>query len=151
LLPGRRLALARASVPLAALAWAVVVLVVAGRGRARLWGGAESLGALTRLDAEDRALAAELRARRAPGELVVLEPVSYAEIAIAAAGGVAQTESVTLTVTREPAPTVAETLRATGARWLAALDDGRPDGWTRRLPDWPPEARALGRWRLVHR
>jgi 4-amino-4-deoxy-L-arabinose transferase-like glycosyltransferase len=150
-LPEARLPAARVAAPLAGLAFAVVVLVVAGWGRARLWGGAESLGALTRLDAEDRALADHLRARRAPGERVVLEPVAYAEIAIAAAGGVPQTDSTTLTVSREPGATVAETMRATGARWMAALDDDRPAGWMRRLPDWPADALELGRWRLIHR
>ena len=36
--------------------------LVATVGRARIWAGAESMGALTRLDGEDRALAAHLRA-----------------------------------------------------------------------------------------
>ena len=149
--PAARMAAARAGVPLAALAFALVVFVVAEWGRARAWGGAESMGALTRLDAEDRALAASLRARRAPHERVMLEPMSFAEIAIAAAGGVPQTKAVTLVETREPSATVAETLRVTGARWIAAYDDDRPSAWTRRLPDWPRDALELGRWRLIHR
>jgi 4-amino-4-deoxy-L-arabinose transferase-like glycosyltransferase len=149
-----RVSLARAAVPLSALALAAAVLVVArvgDGGGGRLWGGAESMGALTRLDAEDRALADYLRAHRAPGERVMIEPLAFAEIAIAAAGGVPQTDTVTLAQTREPAATVAETLRATGARWLAAHDDERPSGWTKRLPDWPPDALEFGRWRLIHR
>jgi 4-amino-4-deoxy-L-arabinose transferase-like glycosyltransferase len=144
---------ARAAVPLAAAAFAAVVLFVASsfpRGE-RLWGGAESLGALTRLDLEDRALADYLRAHRAPHERVMIEPFSYAEIAIAAAGGVPQTDAVTLAQTNEPAATVAQTMRGTGARWLVAHDDGRPAGWMRRLPDWPPDTPALGRWRVVRR
>jgi 4-amino-4-deoxy-L-arabinose transferase-like glycosyltransferase len=149
--PLGRLRAARVVAPLTGLAFAVAVFVVAGWGRARLWGGAESLGALTRLDSEDRALATYLRAHRAPGERVMIEPVSYDEIAIAAAGGVPATESVTLTLTREPSRTVAETLRVTGARWMAALDDDRPTAWIRRLPDWPKDALELGRWRLIHR
>jgi len=146
-----RLAAARAAVPLSGLAFAAVVLAVAGVGGERRWGGAESMGALTRLDAEDRALAAYLRAHRAAGERVMIEPLAFDEIAIAAAAGVPQVDAVTLVQTREPAGTVAETLRATGARWIAAHDDGRPAAWTKRLPDWPADALELGRWRLIHR
>jgi 4-amino-4-deoxy-L-arabinose transferase-like glycosyltransferase len=149
--PAARLPEARAAVPLAGLAFAAAVFAVAGWGRARAWGGAESLGALTRLDAEDRALADYLRAHRAPHERVMIEPLAFTEIAIAAAGGVPQTEAVTLTSTREPSGTVAETVRATGARWLAAHDDDRASAWTKRLPDWPGDALELGRWRLIRR
>jgi hypothetical protein len=81
----------------------------------------------------------------------MIEPLAFTEIAIAAAGGVPQTESVTLAQTREPSPTVAETMRATGARWLVARDDDRPSAWTRRLPDWPRDALRIGRWRVIHR
>ena len=150
-LPIRRLSLVRVAVPLAGVAFAVCAFLVAGWGRPRLWGGAESMGALTRLDPEDRELAAYLRAHRAPGERVMLEPLAFAEIAIAAAGGVPATESITLAVTREPSSTVAETMRSTGARWLVAHDDARPSAWMRRLPDWPVSTLELGRWRLIHR
>jgi hypothetical protein len=152
-IPAARLAAARVAVPLSGLAFAAVVLVVASVGGSggRLWGGAESLGALTRLDAEDRALADTLRAHRAPGERVMIEPLAFDEIAIAAAAGVSQLDAVTLVQTREPSRTVDETVRATGARWLAAYDDGRPSSWTKRLPDWPADALELGRWRLIHR
>jgi hypothetical protein len=150
-LPPGRLPAARAGVPLVGVGFAVLVFVLAGWGRVRLWGGAESMGALTRLDAEDRALADHLRAHRAPGERVMIEPLAFAEIAIAAAGGVPQTDVVTLTSTREPSRTVAETLRVTGARWMAVHDDDRPSAWTRRLPDWPGDALELGRWRLIRR
>jgi 4-amino-4-deoxy-L-arabinose transferase-like glycosyltransferase len=148
-----RMRLGRAAIPLAGAAFAVVVFLVATSSPGRAWGGAESMGALTRLDAEDRALADHLRAHRAPGERVMIEPLSFAEIAIAAAGGVPQTDAVTLVQTREPSRTVAETLRATGAAWLAAYDDDRPSAWTKRLPDWPRDAsaRAFGRWRVIHR
>jgi 4-amino-4-deoxy-L-arabinose transferase-like glycosyltransferase len=152
--PATRLPAARAAVPLSGLAFAAAVFVVArvdGAGGGRLWGGAESMGALTRLDAEDRALADYLRAHRAPGERVMIEPLAFADIAIAAAGGVPQVDAVTLIETRAPARTLAETARATGARWLAAHDDDRPSAWTRRLPDWPADALELGRWRIVHR
>jgi hypothetical protein len=149
--PEARLAAARVAAPLAGLVFAAVVLAVAGVGGERRWGGAESMGALTRLDTEDRALADYLRAHRAPGERVMIEPIAFDEIAIAAAAGVPQVDAVTLAQTREPSGTVAETMRTTGARWLAAHDDGRPDAWTRRLPDWPADALELGRWRLIHR
>jgi 4-amino-4-deoxy-L-arabinose transferase-like glycosyltransferase len=151
--PRARLAAARVATPLAGVAFAIVAFAVAtasARGPAgRAWGGAESMGALTRLDAEDRALVTYLRAHRAPHERVMLEPLTFAEIAIAEEAGVPETESMTLTVTREPGPTVAETARATGARWFAAYD--HPGGWASRLPDWPGDAVRLGRWQLVYR
>jgi hypothetical protein len=151
--PSARLSLARIATPLLGLAFAVVAFAVAtasARGPSgRAWGGAESMGALTRLDDEDRALVAYLRAHRAPHERVMLEPLTFAEIAIAEEAGVPATESMSLTVTREPGRTVAETARATGARWFAAYDhDG---GWASRLPDWPNDAIPLGRWRLIYR
>ena len=149
--PPARLALARLGVPLAGAAFAVAGFVVATVGRERIWGGAESNGALTRLDGEDRALAAYLRAHRAPGEPVMIEPFGYADIAVVEAAGVPAPQSITLAVTRAPRPTVAETMRALGARWMAAYDDGRPEAWTSRLPDWPRDAVEIGRWRLVHR
>ena len=150
-LPARRMPAARVAVPLLGATFAVLIFVIAGWGRSRLWGGAESMGALTRRDAADRALADYLRAARAPGERVMIEPLAFAEIAIAAAGGVPQTDVVTLSITREPAATVAETMRVTGARWMAARADDRPSTWTTRLPDWPADALELGRWRLIHR
>jgi 4-amino-4-deoxy-L-arabinose transferase-like glycosyltransferase len=167
--PLPRLPAARAAAALSGLAFAVAAFAVAASAGPRVWAGAESVGALTRLDAEDRALAEHLRARRAPGERVMIEPLAFAEIAIAAAGGVPQTDMVTLAQTREPAGTVGQTARATGATWFAAYDDDRPEAWTRRLPDWPADARGVvkleqppersssfasfatfGRWRVIH-
>jgi len=129
--------------------FSVAVWLVATVGRERIWAGAESMGALTRLDGEDRALARYLRAHRPPGAPVMIEPHVFADIAIEHAGGVPWTEAVSLIVTREPRATVAETLRATGAQFLVGYDqDG---GWPRRLPDWPAHGVRFGRWRVVAR
>ncbi len=147
--PRARLAAALVATPLVGLAFSVVAFAVATSPEGRMWGGAESMGALTRLDDEDRALAAYLRAHRAPHERVMLEPLTFADIAIAEEAGVPATESMSLTVTRTPSATVAETARATGARWFAAYD--HVGGWARTLPDWPRDAVSLGRWRLVYR
>jgi hypothetical protein len=151
--PRARLAAARVATPLLGLAFSAVAFGVATASAhgptGRRWGGAESMGALTRLDDEDRALVAYLRAHRAAHERVMLEPLTFAEIAIAEEAGVPATESMSLTVTREPGSTVAETARATGARWFAAYDHA--GGWAFRLPDWPSDAVPLGRWRLVYR
>jgi 4-amino-4-deoxy-L-arabinose transferase-like glycosyltransferase len=149
--PPARFPAARVGIPLAGAAFAVVMFAVATAGPGRIWGGAESNGALTRLDGEDRALAAYLRAHRAPREPVMIEPFGYADIAVVEAAGVPAPQSITLAVTRAPRATVAETMRALGARWMAAYDDGRPEAWTARLPDWPPDALEIGRWRLIHR
>jgi hypothetical protein len=127
------------------------MFVVATVGPGRVWGGAESNGALTRLDDEDRALATHLRAHRQPGERVMIEPFNFAEIAVTEQAGVPAPQSITLAVTREPGATVEGTMSATGARWLAAHEDDRALGWTRRLPDWPRDAMEVGRWRLIHR
>ena len=139
----------RVATAAAAVAFSVTVWLVATVGRERIWAGAESLGAITRLDGEDRALAAALRARRAPHAPVMLEPLAFADIGIAHAAGVPWTESISLIVTRTPRATVAETMSATGARFVAGYD--RPGGWPRTLPDWPAGALHLGRWRLVER
>jgi 4-amino-4-deoxy-L-arabinose transferase-like glycosyltransferase len=132
----------------AAVAFSIVIWAVATVGRTRIWAGAESMGALTRLDGEDRALARWLRATRAPHERVMIEPLAFAEIGIAHAAGVPWTESVTLIVTREPLRTVAESMRATGARFVVGYD--RDSGWPRRLPDWPVDGGVrIGGWRVV--
>ena len=115
LVPGALLLpLAAAAVPLgrarafrvgalaSAALFSVAVWLVATVGRERIWAGAESMGALTRLDGEDRALAAYLRAVRKPGERVMIEPFAFADIGIAHAAGIPWTEDVTLIVTREP-------------------------------------------------
>jgi hypothetical protein len=130
-----------------AVAYSVVVWLVATVGRDRMWAGAESLGALTRLDAEDSAVAAHLRAHRPPHAPVMIEPLAFADIGIAHAAGVPWTESISLYVTRTPGPTLRETMRTTGARLLIGYD--RPGGWPRTLPDWPAGDAHFGRWRVA--
>jgi hypothetical protein len=104
---------------------------------ARIWGGAESIGPLTRLDAEDRALADHLRAHRRPGEAVFLDTAGYGDIAVAHAAGIPIGRVATLTTTRTPSPTLAETRARTGATWFAYHDRS----WARSLPpDWPAAA-----------
>ena len=135
LVPPARAGRFRAAVAAAAVAFSVAVWLVATVGRERIWAGAESMGAVTRLDGEDRELARCLRAHRRPHEPVMIEPLAFAEIGIAHAAGVPWTESVTLIVTREPRATVAESMLATGARFLVGYDSqGNDGGWPRRLP-----------------
>ena len=156
---GRRFRIATAA---AAVVFSIVVWLVATVGRDRIWAGAESMGALTRLDGEDRALARWLRAHRRAHEPVMIEPLAFAEIGIVHAAGVPWTESITLIVTREPRATVAESMQATGARFLVGYDrqdriDGQGviAGWPSRLPDWPARGSKqdvqIGRWRIVAR
>ena len=135
-------------------AFSLAVWLVATVGRERIWAGAESMGALTRLDGEDRALAAHLRAIRRPGERVMIEPFAYADIGVAHAAGLPWTEDVTLIVTREPQATAHDSLQSTGAQYMIGYD--RPGGWPSRLPDWPRDGdgqRAgarFGHWILIH-
>ena len=130
-----------------AAALSIVLWTVAVAGRDRIWPGPESMGALTRLDREDRALAAHLRAHRPPGAPVMIQPFAFADIGIEQAAGVPWTEAVSLISTRTPQATVAETMRATGARIIAGYD--QPGGWPRTLPDWPKDDLRFGRWRVV--
>jgi hypothetical protein len=152
IVPPARARAFRGAVAATAVAFSVVVWLVATVGRERIWAGAESMGALTRLDDEDRALARWLRANRRTHEPVMIEPLAFAEIGIAHAAGIPWTESVTLIVTREPRATAVDSMNATGARFLAGYD--RPGGWPRRLPDWPRRQigeAQFGRWRVVVR
>jgi hypothetical protein len=149
----------------AATAFSIVVWLVASVGRERIWAGAESMGALTRLDGEDRALAGWLRAHRRPHEPVMIEPLAFADIGIAHAAGVPWTEAITLIVTREPRATVADSFLATGARFLVGYDRSDGTGWPQRLPDWPQNdnqnvdnqnddnvgGTRFGRWRVLRR
>jgi hypothetical protein len=154
----------RTATAAAAVAFSIAVWLVATAGRDRIWAGAESMGALTRLDREDRELARYLRAQRRAHEPVMIEPFAFAEIGIAHAAGIPWTDSITLIVTREPRATVAESMLTTGARFVVGYDrqDGTA-GWPRRLPDWPtvgstptvpPSASRdvrIGNWRVVAR
>jgi hypothetical protein len=128
-----------------AAAFSLVVWLVATAGRERIWAGAESMGPLTRLDREDRDLAAHLRAHRPPGAPVMIEPKAFAEIGIAHAAGVPWTQSITLIVTRDPRATVAETVRETGAQFMVGYDGG----WPARLPDWPADDVRIGNWHVM--
>jgi hypothetical protein len=148
-LPEARLAAARWATLLGALGFSVVVWLVATAGRGRIWAGAESMGALTRLDDEDRALAAHLRATRPPGARVMIEPFAFAEIGIGHAAGIPWQEAVTLTITRTPRATVRDSLLSTGALLMVGYD--RPGGWPRTLPDWPAAGRRFGHWILIGR
>jgi hypothetical protein len=139
----------RAGALVSAAVFSILVWLVATGGRERIWAGAESMGALTRLDGEDRALAAHLRAVRRAGQRVMIEPFSFAEIGIAHAAGIPWTESVTLIVTREPRATVRDSLLSTGAEYLIGYD--RPGGWPARLPDWPRGGARFGHWIMVGR
>ena len=167
--PSARARAFRAATAITAVAFSIIIWMVSTVGRERIWAGAESMGPLTRLDREDRALAHYLRDRRRPHEPVMIEPFAFAEIGIAHAAGIPWTESVTLIVTREPRATLAESMLATGARFVVgyAREERRDGtaGWPRRLPDWPREGSAvsqlaaisqvsqasIGHWRVVAR
>jgi 4-amino-4-deoxy-L-arabinose transferase-like glycosyltransferase len=148
-LPEARLSAARWATLLGAVGFSVTVWLVATAGGGRIWAGAESMGALTRLDGEDRALAAYLRATRPAGARVMIEPLAFAEIGIAHAAGLPWQEAVTLTITRTPRGTVRDSLLSTGALLMAGYD--RPGGWPRTLPDWPQGGKRFGHWILIGR
>jgi hypothetical protein len=144
--PGR----CRAAVVASAALLTAVVLSLAWRGPGRVWSGAESLAPLTRLDGEDRALAAYLRDHRRPDERVLIEPLDFADILIAHAARVPAPLTVSLAITRQAETSVAATLARTGAAWLA-VHDGGPSGWAQRLAvDWPADSLRFGHWKLLH-
>ncbi|HXT98372.1 MAG TPA: glycosyltransferase family 39 protein [Polyangia bacterium] len=147
--PRHRARAFRAGAFAAAALFSLGVWLVATVGRERIWAGAESMGALTRLDGEDRALAAYLRAVRQPGQRVMIEPFSYADIGIAHAARIPWTEDVTLIVTREPGATVRDSLLSTGAEYLVGYD--RPGGWPERIAAWPPGGARFGHWIVIGR
>jgi len=140
-----------------ALALSALALVLAnggfgpGRATGRIWTGAESLAPLTRLDAEDRALAEHIAAHRRPEEGVYLDTVGFADIVVAHAARVPAPRSVTLAATRDPFGAGGGTLAAararTGAAWFAVHDRS----WGRiAVADWPADSLRFGQWRLAH-
>jgi len=113
----------------------------------RSWSGAECLGPLTRLDAEDRALADFLRTHRGPEEGVFIDPLGFTDIVIIEAAGIPIEKAATLSWTRTPSPTLAQTRARTGASWFAAHDAS----WGRApIADWPSDGLRFGGWRVAH-
>jgi hypothetical protein len=149
IVPVERARVFRAGALASAVAFSLAVWLVATVGRERIWAGAESMGALTRLDGEDRALAAHLRAVRKPGQRVMIEPHAFADIGIAHAARIPWTEDVTLIVTRDPSATARQSLLSTGAEFIVGYD--RPGGWPARLPDWPGGGARFGHWLVIGR
>jgi len=141
-----RAALLGATVGLAlALSGTIEVLAFARPGRS--WSGAECLGPLTRLDAEDRALADFLRTRRRPEEGVFIDPLGFTDIVIVEAAGIPVGKAATLSWTRTPSPTLEATRARTAASWFAAHDAS----WGRAvIPDWPSDGVRFGGWRVAH-
>ena len=130
-----------------ALAFSGVTEALAYARPGQIWGGAECLGPLTRLDAEDRALADYLRARRRPEEGVFIDPMDFTDIVIVHAAGIPIDKAATLTSTRTPSATLAETRARTEASWFAAHDAS----WGKTaIPDWPADGLRFGGWRLAH-
>ncbi len=130
-----------------ALAMSATALSLAYAGPGRIWAGAESIGPLTRLDNEDRALAQYLVSHRRPDESVFIDTLGYADIAIAHAARVPAPLIVTLAHTRQPGRTLKESRALTGASWFAIHDDS----WGKTIPpDWPSPSPRFGHWRLAH-
>ncbi len=130
-----------------ALAQSGVTEALAFAGPGRSWSGAESLGPLTRLDAEDRSLGAYLRAHRRPEEGVFIDPLGYSDIVVVEAAGIPIGKAANLSSTRTPSPTLAAMRARTEASWFAAHDAS----WGRTpIPDWPRDGLRFGGWRLAH-
>jgi Dolichyl-phosphate-mannose-protein mannosyltransferase len=130
-----------------AIAMSGVALLLSFAGKGRIWTGAESISPLTRLDAEDRALAEHLIRHRHPEEGVLIDTFAYNDIVIAHAARVPAPRSATLSQTREPIQTLAASRALTGASWFAVHDDS----WGKsRIPDWPAKSQRIGHWSLAH-
>jgi 4-amino-4-deoxy-L-arabinose transferase-like glycosyltransferase len=148
-LPIGRAGTLRWATVLGAALFSLAIWGVATAGRGRIWAGAESMGALTRLDAEDRDVAAHLRQIRPPGARVMIQPLAFAEIGVGHAAAIPWQDAVTLTITRTPRATARDSLLSTGAEWMVGYD--QPGGWPRTLPDWPRNGRRFGHWIVIGR
>jgi hypothetical protein len=125
---------------------AAAALVLAYGGSGRSWAGAEALAPLTRLDAEDRALAEHIAARRRPEEGVFIDTIGFADAVITHAARVPAPRSVSLAITRTFAGSLASMHARTGASWFAVHDDS----WGAvPVPDWPEDSVRFGRWKLA--
>jgi hypothetical protein len=130
-----------------ALAFSGAIETLAFARPGRSWSGAECLGPLTRLDAEDRALADFLRTHRRPEEGVFIDPLGFTDIVIIEAAGIPIEKAATLSWTRTPSPTLAATRARTAASWFAAHDTSW--GMTA-IADWPADGVRFGGWRVAH-
>ena len=95
-----------------ALALAGVIAVLAHGWPGRIWGGAESFEAVTRLDGEDRELAGFLERHVGPQEGVFVDPFGFTDIVIVHAARIPAARSATLAWTRTPSPTLGRDPRA---------------------------------------
>ena len=130
-----------------AVAFSATIEVLAFARPGRSWSGAECLGPLTRLDAEDRAVADFLRTHRRPEEGVFVDPLGFTDIVIIEAAGIPIEKAATLSWTRTPSATLAETRARTDASWFAAHDAS----WGRTpIADWPSDGVRFGGWRVAH-
>jgi len=130
-----------------AVGLAILIGVLAHAGGGRIWGGAESFEAVTRLDTEDRQLARFLERNVRPEEGVFVDPLfGFEDISIVHAARIPLAHAATLAWTRTPSPTLAETRRRTYASWFAAHDWS----WGKNpIPDWPAASVRFGRWRVA--
>lgn len=130
-----------------AVGLALVLELVANVGSGRIWGGAESFEAVTRLDREDRDVARYLERNVRPEEGVFVDPFGFSDISIVHAANIPVARVATLAWTRTPSATLAETRRRTQASWFAAHDWS----WGKSaIPDWPADGVRFGRWRVAH-
>jgi len=121
------------------------VLTYGRRGRA--WEGPESLSPLTRMEPDDRALATYLERNRRPEEGVFIDPLGFTDIVIIHAARIPAGRAATLSQTRTPSATLAETRARTQSSWFAAHDLS----WGKDpIPDWPSDGLRFGGWRLAH-
>jgi hypothetical protein len=132
----------------AAVLLAASALLAAFARPGRVWAGAESIGPLTRLDGEDRALALYLLQHRRPQEAVFIDTFGYVDAVVAHAARVPAPLATTLAHTRTPSATLRESWARTGASWFAYHELS----WAKTLPpDWPtPMERRFGGWHLAH-
>jgi len=126
----------------------VGLLEIASHGRpGRAWEGPESLSPLTRMEPDDRALAAYLEQHRQTEEGVFIDPLGFTDIVIVHAARIPAARAATLAQTRSPSPTLAETRARTQSSWFAAHDLS----WGKTtIADWPADGLRFGGWRLAH-
>lgn len=135
-----------AAVAASGAAFAGLVSFAAFGGGSPIWGEAEALAPVTRLEPDAREVAEYLAGQRRPGESIFVDTFEFGDIMIAHAARVPLLLVASLAHTRELRDSLRDARRGTGADLFAAHDSS----WgTHPLRDWPVGGTRIGPWRIA--